>query len=72
MFKYNGSLVGIQVTRMQSHETKKVKAGAILDLLARLGLSAADASKLQLVLVPRPRLQSTARLSLVDSVVEAD
>lgn len=62
-----GVLVGVQVTRMQTKAAKKVKAGAVLDLLARLGLTAADASKLELVLVPRPKMQATARLSLVDS-----
>lgn len=63
----NSSLVGVQVTRQLTTDVKKVKTGPVLDLLERLGLTAADANKLHLVLVPHPKMQGKARLVLVDS-----
>jgi hypothetical protein len=62
-----GALVGIKVTRKRVESAERVKAGEVLDLLERLGLSAADANKLELVLVPHPNVQGTAELALVDS-----
>jgi hypothetical protein len=63
-----GTLVGVLVARAQSEAPVKIRTASVLDLLERVGLSAADASKLQLVLVPRPGNQDTAALTLVRSM----
>lgn len=73
MFKtIDNKLVGVQVTRMLTSDVKKVKAGAVLNLLERVGLGAGDIDKLHLVLVPRPKMQEKARLVLVDSAYDQE
>jgi hypothetical protein len=62
-----GTLVGVLVARAQSEAPVKIRTALVLDLLERVGLSAGDVSKLQLVLVPRPGSQETAALTLVRS-----
>jgi hypothetical protein len=73
MFKTgDGRLVCVQVTRQLTSDIKEVKAAMVLELLKRVGLSAADTDKLDFVLVPRPKMQDKARLVLVDSTRDQD